>query len=362
MKTKSTFLLLAALLTCITVIAQVPDVIYAEYGPPVEADEWEHYIIPLTAETFGVADTTFDAVLAGVSSIWFRTEMHSGPDTAGIDVVSIGTTYLSNFNGSSENWSSGGDGTMQWFPGGGYEGGFLQISDWASGVWSYLIAPASWSGDWSSLKGQNIEFWYKTDRPSYKGEVEIRTGQIDRLVINTPFFNSILPDDSVLIELEILPAPTEDIIVSFTTSNPACITVPAPITVPAGSSITTVYFHAADGAEVGCESVIEATCNGYITSRIAMNVLDNYGVEEENLSEAIGTYPNPCNGKFILSNTSGKNIQQLMMHNLSGKTVLNLEAGDLSNSEIVVAYLPAGIYFLRLFVDGTIVTSKIVIE
>jgi hypothetical protein len=251
---------------------------------------------------------------------------------------------------------------MAWFPTGGYEGGFVQISDWASGIWSYLIAPASWSGDWTALKGQNIEFWYYTDQPSYNGEIEIRTGQIDRLVINTPFFNSILPGDSVFIELAISPAPTEDIIVSFTTSNPSCITVPAPITVPAGSTIANVYFLAADGAEVGCESVIEARCNGYITSRISMKILDNYGVEEENLSEAIATYPNPCNAKFMLSNSSGKSIQQLMMYNLSGHRVLNLKAGDLSNSEIDVAAQPAGIYFLRLFVEGTIVTSKVIIE
>lgn len=363
MKTKSTFLLIVFLSFCILAGAQsTPTEITAEYGPPAEANVWTHYTIPLTAEIFGVHDTTFDAVLANVTSFWIKTEMHSGPDTAGLDVVKIGTTYLSNFDASSEGWSSGGDGTMEWFPTGGYEGGYIQIADWATGIASWLIAPYTWAGDWSSLKGQNIEFWYWTDHPSYSSRVMITTEQIDRLVINTPFYNTILPDDSVLIQLEVMPAPEEDITVSFSTSNPGCITVPAPITILAGSSTTDVYFVAADGAEVGCESVIEATCNGYITSRITMRVLDNYGIEEVDLTKAITIFPNPCDSKFTLSNTSGRSIQQMMMYNLSGNAILDLQEGDLSNTEIDVTGQAAGIYFLRIFVDGKVITSKVVIK
>ncbi len=363
MKSKSTFLFILFLMSFIMAGAQsTPTEVTAEYGPPAEANVWEHFTIPLTAETFNVDETTFDAVLANVTSFWVRTEMHSGPDTAGLDVVKVGTTYLSNFNASSEGWSSGGDGTMEWFPTGGYEDGFIQIADWATGEWSWLIAPASWAGDWSSLKGQDIEFWYFTDHPSYSAVVKITTGQIDRLVINTPYFNTILPDDSVLIELEVMPTPEEDIIVSFSTSNPSCITVPAPITILTGSSTANVYFAAADGAEVGCESVVEAISNGYITSRITMRVLDNYGIEEVDLSKAITTYPNPCSGKFMLSNTSNKKIQEVVMYDLSGNAIIDLREGDLSNVEIDVTNLPAGIYFLRMFVEGKVLTSKLIIE
>jgi hypothetical protein len=363
MKTKSTFLLIVFLSFCIIAGAQsTPTEITAEYGPPAEANVWEHFTIPLTAEAFNVDEPTFEAVLANVTSFWVRTEMHTGYDVAGLDVVKVGSTYLSNFDASSEGWSSGGDGTMEWFSTGGYEGGFLQIGDWASGIWSWLIAPATWTGDWSSLNGQNIEFWYKTDHPSYSAVVKITTGQIDRLVINTPFYNTILPDDSVMIQLEVMPAPEEDITVSFSTSNPGCITVPAPITILAGSSTVDVYFVAADGAEIGCESVIEATCNGYITSRITMRVLDNYGIEEVDLTKAITIFPNPCNGRFTLSNTSRKSIQQVLMYDLSGNAVLDLQEGDLSNTDIDVTDKPAGIYFLRVFVDGKVITSKVIIE
>jgi hypothetical protein len=316
----------------------------------------------LTAETFNVDETTFEAVLANVTSFWVRTEMHSGVDVAGLDVVKVGSMYLSNFDASSEGWSSGGDGTMEWKPTGGYEGGWLQIGDWASGEWSYLIAPATWAGDWSSLNGQNIEFWYKTDHPSYAAVIKITTGQIDRLVINPIVSSTILPDDSVMMQLEILPAPSEDITVSFSTSDQSCIMVPDPITIPAGSSLATFYFVAAPGAEVGCQAVIEATSPGYLTSRITMMVLDNYGIDEEDLSKAISIFPNPCTGKFMLSNTSGKNIQQVMMYDLSGNAILNLKEGDLSNTEIDVTDKPAGIYFLRIFVESNVVTSKVIIK
>ncbi|MCK4569086.1 MAG: T9SS type A sorting domain-containing protein [Bacteroidales bacterium] len=363
MKTKSTFLLIVFLSFCILAGAQsTPTEITAEYGPPAEANVWEHFTIPLTAETFNVDEITFDAVLAGVTSFWIRTEMHTGYDIGGIDDVFIGTTYWSYFEGSADGWSSGGDGTMEWMPTGGVDGGYLQISDWATGDWHWLIAPSTWAGDWTSLKGQNIQFWYKTDQPSYAAIVKITTGVIDRLVINTPVISTILPNDSVLIELEVLPAPTADITVSFSTSDPTCIKVPPSITVLAGYSTAYVYFVAVEGAAVGCESVIEATSPGYLTSRITMLVLDNYGIEESDLSKEISIFPNPCNGKFILSNTSGKRVHQVMMYDLSGNAILDLQEGDLSNTEIDVTNQPAGIYFLRIFVDGKVITSKIIIK
>ena len=339
-----------------------PTEITADYGPPAEANVWTQYTIPLTAETFNVDETTFDAFLTSVTSFWIRTEMHTGSDIGGIDDVFIGTTYSENFNASADGWGSGGDGTMDWMPTGGYEGGFLQISDWATGDWHWLIAPSTWAGDWTSLKGQDINFWYKTNQPSYAAVVKITTGQIDRLVINTPVSSTILPNDSVMIQLEILPAPETDITVSFSTSDPGCILVPAPVTVQAGYSTAYFYFVAAPGAEVGCQAVIEATSPGYLTSRITMVVLDNYGIGEEDLSKSVSIFPNPCQGKFTLSNASGKNIQQVLMYDLSGNAILDLQESDLSNTEIDVSGKPAGIYFLRIFAEGRIITSKIVIE
>ncbi|MCK5338324.1 MAG: T9SS type A sorting domain-containing protein, partial [Bacteroidales bacterium] len=85
-------------------------------------------------------------------------------------------------------------------------------------------------------------------------------------------------------------------------------------------------------------------------------------IEEVDLTKAITIFPNPCVGKFTLSNTSGRSIQQMMMYDLSGNAILDLQEGDLSNAEIDVTDQSAGIYFLRIFVDGKVITLKVVIK
>lgn len=363
MKIKST-LLIMLLMACTWAIAQnnKAETITAEYGPPEEANVWTQFTIPLTAEVFGVDEITLDQVLANVNSFWIRTEMHTGDDVGGIDDVYIGTTYMSDFNTSSEGWSSGGDGTMEWMNTGGYEGGFLQISDWAVGDWHWLISPASWAGDWSALKGQNITFWYKTDKPSYSAIVKITTETLDRLVLNTVVSNTILPDDSVRVELEIFPPPEEEIAVNITSSDNSCINVPSQVNVPAGVSMVEFYIRAASGASIGCQSVIEATYGNYITSRITMMVLDDYGIDESDIFQHIAIYPNPCNGILHIENVSGHEIDQLKLFNLCGSVVMTLQETDLDKTDIDISGQPAGLYFLQILIENKVYTSKIIIE
>lgn len=363
MKLKFT-LLISLFMACSVVMAQhnKAETITAEYGPPAEANVWTQFTIPLTAETFGVDESTLDLVLANVNSFWIRTEMHTGDDIGGIDDVYIGTTYFSDFNTSSEGWSSGGDGTMEWMNSGGYEGGFLQISDWAIGDWHWLISPASWAGDWSSLKGQDITFWFRTDRPSYSAIVKITTENLERLVLNTVVSNTILPDDSVRVELEIFPAPEESIAVNISSSDNSCITVPPQVMVPAGVSTVEFYISAASEASIGCYSVIEAKYANFITSRITMQVLDDYGIGEGDIFQHIAIYPNPCNGILHIENTSGHEIDQLKLFNLCGSAVTALQVKDLDKTDIDVSGQPAGLYFLQIFIGKKVYTSKIIIE
>ncbi len=363
MERKSTILFLALIISFILAGAQsTPTEITAFYGPPVLANTWEKYTIPLTAETFNVDETTFNAVLSNITSFWIRTEMHTGYDIGGIDDVNIGGTYVSHFYSSNEGWSSGGDGTMEWIWTGGVEGGFLQISDWASGDWHWLIAPITWSGDWSSLNGQNIEFWYKTDQPSYEAVIKLTSGVVNRLAITPSGGTAIQTNDSLFIHLEVVPTPTEDLTVMFYTSDYYCIRVPDPVTIPAGSSGVWVYFTAADDAVSGCTSVIEATSSGYLTSRITLTVLDNAGISEPEQEPELSVFPNPCKGKFNVSSISGKNIDRIIVCGLQGNTILDLEINDNNNTQIDVSGQPRGIYFLKVFVDGKILTSKIILE
>ncbi len=333
--------------------------ITAEYGPPANANAWEKFTIPITPEAFSVTADELQAVLSNVSSFWIRTEMHTGNDVGGIDNVMIGSLYSSYFGGSSEGWSSGGDGTMEWVSSGGYEGGFLQISDWASGDWHWLISPAGWAGDWTSLTGDSILFWFRTDQPSYAAIVKITSDVINRLVIGTPVSSTILPNDSVLMQLEVIPVPGQDVTVSFSTSNSNCIKVPGPVVISAGDSTTTVYFHAASGAQIGCTSVIEATASGYLTSRVTMMVLDNYGIGETDQKNSISVYPNPSGGRFTVSCGSGEDIRQVDLYDLTGRKVLNRTEPMGRIQEIDVRILPAGLYILKILSGDHVGVAKI---
>lgn len=336
--------------------------ITAEYGPPSAADTWEQFVIPLTAETFNVDEATFEEVMSNITSFWIKTEMHYGNDVGGIDDVSVGSVYSSYFHTSSEGWSSGGDGTMEWMQSGGYDGGFLQISDWATGDWHWLIAPDSWSGDWSSLIGQNIEFWFKTDQPSISAQIKLTSETVERLVISTPANSNIPPNDSVLIDVEIIPPSEEDITINFSSSNSSCITVPESLTVPASEQYVQVYFHAAESATNQCESIIEATSPGYITSRITMKVDDAAGILDFNTSFPMDIYPNPGKGKFIISVKNSNRIERCILYNLLGNKVKDIVSNNTRETVIDATAVESGIYLLNVFTTEGMKTSKLVIE
>jgi hypothetical protein len=268
---------------------------------------------------------------------------------------------MSDFNFSYEGWSSGGDGTMEWIQDGGVEGGFLQISDWATGDWHWLIAPASWAGDWSDLIGQNIEFWFQTNRPTYAAVIKLTTDPINRLVIHAPTGNFIPPNDSVLVQIEVTPAPEEDMVVSFTSSDNSCINVPATITIPAGESVAELYFKAAEGAVEGCSSVIEASYPGFITSRITMKAEDHSSVPQDDLAQNLELYPNPTSGKIFISNKNSETIDRVMVYDLIGNLVSEFEGGN----RILCIDLtgePTGLYFFKIQFNHKVIISKILVE
>ncbi len=300
--------------------------------------------------------------MSNVTSFWVRTEMHNGADVGGLDEVEIGDTYVSTFDLSSEEWTSGGDGTMEWMPSDGVEGGFLQISDWATGEYHWMISPFSWAGDWSDLIGQNIEFWVKTDRPSYEGKVKLTSNIISRLALNLPESNTLPLYDSILVEVGITPVPTEDVTVTLTNSTPSCISLPSSIVIPAGASGATVYASTADGAVIGCFSVIEAKSSGYLTSRMTINVLGTAGINDPAANRMVNVYPNPGNGKFMISNKSEKNIERIEMYDLQGRVVFELHGKDLSNTEIIPGGHAPGIFLVRMYVKDEVFTTKVIIE
>ncbi len=245
-----------------------------EYGPPSTADTWQQFTVPLTADTFGTDTTTFNQVMSSVTQIRIRMEMHTGNDVGGLDDVHIGTQYSSNFNSSLESWSAAGDGTMEWVPSGGISGGYLQISDWASGDWHWATAPASWSGNWSNLIGSSLVFHMKTDRPSYAAEIQISSDDVNRLIISA---DPMLVPPAGTSNVTVSPSPTSSsqLSVSLNSSDTGCITCPSSMTIGAGQTSGQFLATAASGAEVGCKSVITASTSGYDASRITLNVGDS---------------------------------------------------------------------------------------
>ncbi len=358
----TTLLIIFQGIVLINLAQTIPDELTADYGPPDQANVWTKYVIPLNAETFNTDETTFQAVMANITSFWIRTEMHTGNDVGGLDEVIIGNTYTSYFDISGEEWSSGGDGTMEWVPTDGVNGGFLQISDWATGDYHWLISPLSWAGNWSELIGQNIEFWFKTDRPSYGAAVKLVTNQVPRLVLNLPNSSTVPLYDSVLVEVNVSPTPTEDVIVSLTNSANSCISIPSSIVIPAGASLATVYVSTAVGAEIGCFSVIEAKSSGYLTSRMTIKVLGTAGINEPDADRKVFIHPNPGNGEFLISNRSGKNIERIKMYDLQGKVVFESNGKDLSNTMIRVDNQSPGIFFVKMYMQDEVFTTKMIIE
>ena len=248
--------------------------ISASYGPPSAANTWQKFTIPLTAASFGTDATTFNNVLANVTMFRIRTEMHSGADVGSVDAVRIGSGYSSDFSSNNEGWSAAGDGTMGWVSTGGMSGGYIQISDWASGDWHWAVAPISWSGNWTSLSGSNIEFYFKTDQPSAAAVIEIHSGSVAKRIVLSANPVSIPANGTSTVTVTLSDvAPASGLTVSLSSSSSSCITVPANVTIPAGANNAT-FTASAVGSSSGCNSVITASASGYGDSRITLTVSD----------------------------------------------------------------------------------------
>ncbi len=162
--------------------------ITARYGPPSAANTWQRFTVPLTAATFNVDSATFQKVLSSVTLFRISTEMSDSRDVGGLDNVTVGGRYAEGYDTGPAGWSGGGDGTMAWKSTGGNPGGYLQVSDWATGVWHWMVAPVSWAGDWRDLTGSTIGFDAKTDYPDDVTFIELSCTQTKRLILTAnPF-------------------------------------------------------------------------------------------------------------------------------------------------------------------------------
>jgi uncharacterized repeat protein (TIGR02543 family) len=244
----------------------------APYGPPTTANTWQQFTIPLTAAAFGTDAATFTDIMSSVTRFRIRTEMRDGTDAGNLDDVAIGGLYSATFDSGPDGWSASGDGTLAWIATGGHSGGYVRISDWASGDWHYGLAPDTWLGDWSAISGTSISFWFMTNYPDYAAVVEISGGgSVQQLSLVSSAY-SVRPERTALMTVGISQGRTVATSVTLSSSSTSAFTVPASVTIPAGER--TITFEATAGATAGTSSTITATASGYASSRVTLQVVD----------------------------------------------------------------------------------------
>ncbi|HKK61638.1 MAG TPA: choice-of-anchor J domain-containing protein, partial [Bacteroidales bacterium] len=248
---------------------EVPDILSAEYGPPSQSNTWTHYTVPLTASAFGVDQATFEQAMQQIEMIRIRTEMHTGNDEGGIDQVSMGI-HTASFDSGTEGWGAMGDGTMRWKSSGGYDGGYIAVSDWATGEWHWAVAPESWTGDLSGLVGEDFSFYFMTNQPSYEAYVEFHTSGTERIVLSSE--NEMIVAGSVTpLNISLVPAPENDVTVSLSSSNPNVLTVPDEVVIDAsGNGIINMAASSEIDEETTC--VVTVNAPGYSKSRITITI------------------------------------------------------------------------------------------
>lgn len=85
---------------------------------------------------------------------------------------------------------------------------------------------------------------------------------------------------------------------------------------------------------------------------------------QEASSVGFTVYPNPVNDQLFFSYTSNANLEKTTVEifDLLGKKVLqrNLEVSNSNTSSVNITELPSGVYMVRLQLDDTYLTKKII--
>lgn len=85
------------------------------------------------------------------------------------------------------------------------------------------------------------------------------------------------------------------------------------------------------------------------------------GIKETSLGSTVNAYPNPANGKFIISGVSGDS--ELNIYNLLGKRVYYDPAfGQHTSQEIDLSASPRGVYLLRITNGAEVHQKQIVLQ
>ncbi|MFI1744985.1 T9SS type A sorting domain-containing protein [Thalassobellus sediminis] len=89
----------------------------------------------------------------------------------------------------------------------------------------------------------------------------------------------------------------------------------------------------------------------------------NLSVEDQELINSISVYPNPSFGRFYIKNESFINLQKVVIYDVSGRLISNINISDTSRvKEINLTGITKGMYFVNIHSENAIITKKIVFE
>jgi hypothetical protein len=111
------------------------------------------------------------------------------------------------------------------------------------------------------------------------------------------------------------------------------------------------------GLAPGVYSVVVTDGNGCAASSTFV-VISTVGVEDiDAISSQVSVYPNPANDYVVIA-VIGFNIEKVEVYDVLGQLAYTGEP-NASNIEINTTELNQGVYFVKILVDGKLITKKI---
>lgn len=114
------------------------------------------------------------------------------------------------------------------------------------------------------------------------------------------------------------------------------------------------------GLAAGNYNVQVTDGNGCVVSR-SIFVGTNTGVEEEELASLVSVYPNPAKDMITIELPAGKQAGVCELFNVIGSKMDSFSVAGQQRFSVDLKTYAKGIYFLRINIDGQLITKKIII-